>query len=93
MAKKNSSPRGIGKGGFWNPRFQTNCREIYVGMYIFSQNQKGFGCISAAVLLNLYSNSVSNKVESRRDETLLRTELRTNSATVNNEEYFLRNFG
>ena len=42
---------------------------------------------------NKYSNSVSNKVESRRDETLLRTELRTNSATVNNEEYFLRNFG
>ena len=45
------------------------------------------------LVLNLYSNSVSNKVESRRDETLLRTELRTNSATVNNEEYFLRNFG
>ena len=44
-------------------------------------------------LINMYSNSVSNKVESRRDETLLRTELRTNSATVNNEEYFLRNFG
>ena len=44
-------------------------------------------------MLNSYSNSVSNKVESRRDETLLRTELRTNSATVNNEEYFMRNFG
>ena len=41
----------------------------------------------------MYSNSVSNKVESRRDETLLRTELRTNSATVNNEEYFLQKFG
>ena len=38
-------------------------------------------------------NSVSNKVESRRDETLLRTELLTNSATVNNEECFVRNFG
>ena len=31
MAKKFSSPRGIGKGVFWNPRFQTNCRVIYLG--------------------------------------------------------------
>ena len=26
---------------------------IYIYIYIFSQNQKGFGCIGAAVLLNL----------------------------------------
>ena len=34
MAKKISSPRVIGKGVFWNPRFQTNCRVIYIYIYI-----------------------------------------------------------
>ena len=31
---------------------------------------------------NLFSNRVTNKVESRRDETLLGTLLRTNTATI-----------
>ena len=36
------------------------------------------------------SNSTSNKVESRRDETLLRVELRTNSTATNWYEQLLR---
>ena len=37
MAKKISSPRVIGKGVFWNPRFQTNCRVIYISILIKSK--------------------------------------------------------
>ena len=62
MAKKISSPRVIGKGVFWNPRFQTNCRVIYI--YIYQRQKQSLSYASPLVVYwdPLHDHSWNDKV-------------------------------